>query len=102
MGGTVARRLLAPAVMVPVFLGWLRWKGAAAGLYGQEAGLDLMVSSTMLLLVGITFWAALKLDRVDIDRKRVQNELHRTSAYNRSLIEASLDSLVTIAPDGKL
>ncbi|HEX9020615.1 MAG TPA: PAS domain S-box protein [Nitrospirota bacterium] len=40
---------------------------------------------------------------VDVtDRKRAQEELRRASAYNRSLIESSLDPLVTIAPDGKI
>ena len=36
------------------------------------------------------------------DRKLAEQELGRANAYNRSLIEASLDPLVTIAPDGKI
>ena len=35
-------------------------------------------------------------------RKRAEAELRQAGAYNRSLIEASLDPLVTIAPDGKI
>jgi PAS domain S-box-containing protein len=35
-------------------------------------------------------------------RKRLEEELHITSAYARSLIEASLDPLVTISPEGKI
>jgi PAS domain S-box-containing protein len=39
----------------------------------------------------------------DIDElKRVQETFFRSNAYNRSLIEASLDPMVTIAPDGKI
>ncbi|HEV2117833.1 MAG TPA: PAS domain S-box protein [Terriglobales bacterium] len=34
--------------------------------------------------------------------ERAENELRETQAYTRSLIEASLDPLVTIAPDGKI
>jgi PAS domain S-box-containing protein len=34
--------------------------------------------------------------------KRAQQELSYANAYNRSLIEASLDALVTIGPDGKI
>jgi PAS domain S-box-containing protein len=33
-------------------------------------------------------------------RKRAEKELQRANAYNRSLIETSLDPLVTIGPDG--
>ena len=40
---------------------------------------------------------------VDItERKRAAEALRRANAYNRSLLEASLDPLVTIAPDGKI
>jgi PAS domain S-box-containing protein len=41
----------------------------------------------------------------DIDitaRKRADEEIKRAGAYNRSLIETSLDPLVTINPDGKI
>jgi len=45
-------------------------------------------------LVGIT---------IDItERKRTEEALRLSNAYNRSLIEASLDPLVTIGPDGKI
>ncbi|MCX5826686.1 MAG: PAS domain S-box protein [Deltaproteobacteria bacterium] len=35
-------------------------------------------------------------------RKRIEEALHAANAYNRSLIEASLDPLVTIGADGKI
>jgi len=36
------------------------------------------------------------------ERKRAEEAVRRAGAYNRSLIEASLDPLVTIGPDGKI
>src|SRR6185436_12399624 len=36
------------------------------------------------------------------ERKRVEDQARETSQYARSLIEASLDPLVTISPDGKI
>jgi len=36
------------------------------------------------------------------ERKRAEEQLRRANAYNRSLIEASLDPLVTIGLDGKI
>jgi PAS domain S-box-containing protein len=48
----------------------------------------------LVKLVGIT---------IDItERKRTEEALRLSNAYNRSLIEASLDPLVTIGPDGKI
>src|SRR3989344_4364665 len=39
----------------------------------------------------------------DVTRtKKAEEQLHATSAYARSLIEASLDPLVTISPEGKI
>lgn len=35
-------------------------------------------------------------------RKKAEEQLHETSAYARSLIESSLDPLVTISPEGKI
>lgn len=35
-------------------------------------------------------------------KKRLEEELHQANVYNRSLIEASLDPLVTISPEGKI
>ncbi len=36
------------------------------------------------------------------ERKKAEDQIRRAGAYNRSLIEASLDPLVTIGPDGKI
>ena len=58
-----------------------------ASVYRDEAG----------AVVGV-FAAA----RGITERKRAEEAVHRASAYNRSLIEASLDPLVTISPDGKI
>ncbi len=41
--------------------------------------------------------------RVEVDeRRRVEESLRQANAYNRSLLEASLDPLVTITQDGKI
>jgi PAS domain S-box-containing protein len=42
------------------------------------------------------------LEPASADRKRVERELRAASAYARSLIEASLDPLVTISPAGQI
>jgi nitrogen fixation negative regulator NifL len=40
---------------------------------------------------------------IDItERKQVEEKLRSLNAYNRSLLEANLDALVTITPDGKI
>ncbi|MGE5123768.1 MAG: PAS domain S-box protein, partial [Acidobacteriaceae bacterium] len=48
--------------------------------------------STMILEMGIDITG----------RKRAEGQLRSVNAYNRSLIEANLDALVTITPDGRI
>lgn len=48
--------------------------------------------STLILEVGLDI----------TERKRAEEAVGRANAYNRSLIEANLDPLVTIGPDGKI
>ncbi|TAN47109.1 MAG: PAS domain S-box protein, partial [Candidatus Methanoperedens sp.] len=44
-----------------------------------------------------------KIDEGDIsEQRRVEEQLRVASLYARSLIEASLDPLVTISPEGKI
>jgi PAS domain S-box-containing protein len=45
---------------------------------------------------------SLSLARDITERKRVEDALRLSNAYNRNLIEISLDPLVTIGPDGKV
>ncbi len=58
-------------------------------------------------------WLSLRDDAGDIiginvvvedvtERKKVEEDIRRANAYNRNLIEVSLDPLVTIGPDGKI
>ena len=44
----------------------------------------------------------IELEHAIAERKRAENILKLANAYNRSLIEASLDPLVTISADGKI
>ena len=47
-------------------------------------------------------WVVLAISRDATERKKAEEKLRLASAYNRSLIEASLDPLVTIGSDGKI
>ena len=102
LGGMLARRLLPLSIVVPVLIGWLRWYAELRGLYSDWGGLAIMILSMMVLLVTVTGWTALVIDRTDIQRQETVQQLHRASLYARSLIEASVDPLVTISKDGKI
>jgi PAS domain S-box-containing protein len=70
----------------------------------NKEGKDLQVSLTVSPikdikgnLIGVSTIA-----RDVTERKKAEETIRRANAYNRSLIEASLDPLVTINPDGKI
>ncbi len=61
-----------------------------------------LVSCTPILDVEHRLVAAIHLATDITERTRAEAALRQASAYNRSLIEASLDPLVTIDPNGKI
>ncbi len=64
-GGVLARRLLLPAAIVPIVLGYLRLEGQRAGWYGTEVGLALMVTSLIAVLLVLVWITARALDAAD-------------------------------------
>ncbi len=71
--------------------------------FRRKDGTDLwaMLSTNPIMKDG-TFIGALAMVTDITERKRDEDHVRSVSAYNRSLIEAALDPLVTINPDGKI
>ncbi len=100
-GGGIARRLLPPAFVIPVLIGWLLLKGEHAGHFNAELGLALFVVLVVFVFVVMIWRICAGLDRAGRERKASEME-REVSQYTRSLIEASLDPLVTISAEGKI
>ena len=101
-GGAMWRRLLPVAFLAPVLLAWIRLKGERAGYFGTEMGTALLATSLVAVLVSLIWWHAKSLDRTDYERRRMEDQTRASSLYARSLLEASLDPLVTISREGKI
>lgn len=101
-GGVMLRRLLPVVIFGPVLTIWLRFNGQAAGLLGTvEFGAAIAAVANIILFSCPLLWAVAQLDRTDAIR--LEGEASRLAArYARSLIEASLDPLVTINVEGKI
>jgi PAS domain S-box-containing protein len=65
-------------------------------------GRPMVVESRMTLVRQAGGNLVLEANRDVTERQRAEEALRRANAYNRSLIEASLDPLVTISPEGKI
>ncbi|HYA22697.1 MAG TPA: PAS domain S-box protein [Terriglobales bacterium] len=89
-GGQVARVLFPSAIVVPILIAWLRWKGQTAGLYSDWTGLSLMTAACVILLAAVTVWTALVAVRSDISRQ-VAEESNRNLA---SIVNSSNDAII--------
>jgi len=76
-GGTVARRLLPMAVVVPLVTGWLRLLGEQAGLYGLEFGLALFALANVAVFSGVIWGSAAHIALVE-QALRASEERYRT------------------------
>ncbi len=74
LGGLLARRMLLPAVLVPILVGWLHVAGERAALYGPGFGAALFTSALILIFTGQVWWATRTLSRVEARRKQAELE----------------------------
>ena len=120
IGGSIARRLLPPAILVPLVLGWLRLRGEEQGYFVAAFGTAVMmlimiflISSLVLRTAAVSRHSegqqqlaeeALLMANQELEQRVAErtDELRTAFRYARSLLEASLDPLVTISPDGKV
>jgi signal transduction histidine kinase/CheY-like chemotaxis protein len=73
-GGVLARRLLLPAIVVPLAIGYVRVLGQRAGLYDTGLGAALFAISVAALFVTLIWRTAVQLNAVDADRRQAEQE----------------------------
>jgi two-component sensor histidine kinase len=79
-GGSMARRLLPAAVLLPVGLGWLRLIGQRRGYYGTEFGLALFVVSVIVAFTLLIWRQARSIGLIDAERRRIEDDLRHMAA----------------------
>ena len=96
VGGLLCRRLLPSAILIPIAIGWLRWRGQQAGLYSEWTGLAIMTISSGALLAALTVWTAFVVDRSDVEKSKAE-----TSAWNlAAIVTYSNDAIIGKTLDG--
>ncbi|HZQ70799.1 MAG TPA: PAS domain S-box protein [Terriglobales bacterium] len=95
-GGTLTRRLLPAAILVPLVIGWLRWNGQNIGLYSNWTGVSLMTVISILLLSGLTALSGFTLARNERERQRGQETVDRLAA----MVECSDVAIIGKTTDG--
>src|SRR5579863_2640695 len=89
-GGMLCRRLLPSAILIPIAIAWLRWKGQQIGLFSDWTGVAIMTLSSGVLLAGLTVWTAIVLDRIEVRRERAEESSRRLGA----IVTSSNDAII--------
>jgi len=77
VGGFMARRLIPPALVVPIVLGWLRLAGEWAGFYDAEFGVSLTVMAMIAVFSTLVWFNSVSLHRMDLVRRKSEEEVIR-------------------------
>jgi len=88
-GGLVARRLIGPAIMIPIVFGWVTFEGLTQNYYDAGFACSLIVIGSMAVICVLTTRSILELNRIDLERKRLSDEHVQADVRERGAVEAS-------------
>ena len=85
--GAIVARGMWPALLLVIFLGWIREMASDAGWFSEGFATALFVLSILLLLTGLIWWTAVSLNRTDRERRRVDVALRHSESRLMALLE---------------
>ena len=88
-GGIIVRRLIAPAIVTPLFFGWIAFQGLGRGFYDAGFAASLIVLSSMIIICVLAIRSVVELNRIDIERKRLSQAQLNADAREVGALEAS-------------
>jgi signal transduction histidine kinase len=69
--GILARRIMPPAVLIPLTFGWLRLHGEDAGYFNTRFGVSLYAVADMAAILALVGWSARVVRLTDVSRNRL-------------------------------
>ncbi len=106
VGSVVARRMLPPAFVLPILLGWLFISGENAGLYGPGFGTAVFVLLIIMCFTGLIGWTVIEINRQETERHHAEAESRAAAAAqarlaaivmscNDAVLSKSLEGIIT-------
>ncbi|MGZ5552414.1 MAG: PAS domain-containing protein, partial [Chthoniobacterales bacterium] len=86
-GGTLARRLLPAAVLVPAVFGWLSLQGEEAGIFHGQFSHAVFAVGNILIFTFLVCWSTNVLSSADLGRKKAEEALRQSEEQFRAMFE---------------
>ena len=77
IAGTMARRLLPAAVLVPILVGWIHLLAESSGRFEEVFVEALAAIAHVVIYTGIVAWSVMTLHRMGLARERAEEEVRR-------------------------
>jgi PAS domain S-box-containing protein len=102
VGGTMARRLLPVAVVVPLLAGALAIRYERSGTFGIGAAVSVFALISVIVFVTFVWINALRGERADNLRRQAERALRLSEERNQLIVETALDGVITIDRHGRI
>lgn len=86
-GGALVRRMIPPAIIIPIILGYIGLVGLGGIYYEAKIGISLLVMTTIVFFIIFIIINAYLIERVDVQRKMIEHQLK----LNQAKLQAILD-----------
>ena len=100
VGGTMARRLLPAAVIVPLVAGALTLHLEREEGFGLEAAVSVLALVSVIVFVAFVWINAARGDRADQLRRKAEHDLQLSEERNQLIVETALDAVITMSNTG--
>jgi signal transduction histidine kinase/CheY-like chemotaxis protein len=88
-GGFLARSLIGPAIVIPVFIGWITYEGLRRHYYDAGYACSLVVLTSIGVICVLTTRCIRELNRIENEHKRLADAEFQADVRERGALEAS-------------
>lgn len=102
VGGSMARRLLPAAILVPLVAGALALRFERAGTLGYETAVSVFALTGVIVFAAFVLVNAARGERADKLRRQAERALRLSEERNQLIVETTLDGVITINRHGRI
>lgn len=100
-GGVMTRRMIPPAIVIPIILGYIGLIGLGGIYYEAKIGISLLVMATILFFISFIIINAYLVERVDVKRKIIEHQLKLNQAKLQAILDHTSASIYIYDLNGR-